>query len=217
MADIRIFDLVTQLNPSTNDFLPITNGANTNKVPINALPVNYNNLINKPVIPAAQQQTDWNATSGITSIANKPSFATVASTGSYLNLNNLPFTVQAHCHFSVTGYTVSYLGGTTNIQSVVVNAPRSRGAQSATINMTSNVDLNGVGMCVAYFQQSEIDTQSDRMRVFSSTCALISGRSWKVTAIAATGGNEVDGGPRVQKSTHWASCQSLSFFYFVDL
>lgn len=33
----------------------------------------YNNLSNKPTIPAAQQQTDWNAVSGIMSIANKPS------------------------------------------------------------------------------------------------------------------------------------------------
>ncbi|WP_225784262.1 hypothetical protein [Xenophilus sp. Marseille-Q4582] len=32
----------------------------------------YADLTGKPTIPAAQQQTDWNATSGITSIANKP-------------------------------------------------------------------------------------------------------------------------------------------------
>lgn len=32
----------------------------------------YTDLADKPTIPAAQQQTDWNATSGITSIANKP-------------------------------------------------------------------------------------------------------------------------------------------------
>lgn len=32
----------------------------------------YADLTGKPTIPDAQQQTDWNATSGITSIANKP-------------------------------------------------------------------------------------------------------------------------------------------------
>lgn len=32
----------------------------------------YNDLSSKPTIPAAQQQSDWNASSGITSIANKP-------------------------------------------------------------------------------------------------------------------------------------------------
>ncbi|WP_075657627.1 hypothetical protein [Pseudochrobactrum sp. B5] len=32
----------------------------------------YNDLSNKPTIPAAQVQTDWNASSGVSSIANKP-------------------------------------------------------------------------------------------------------------------------------------------------
>lgn len=50
----------------------------------------YNDLNNKPTIPAAQQQVNWNATSGITSIANKPNLATVATSGSYNDLNNKP-------------------------------------------------------------------------------------------------------------------------------
>lgn len=33
----------------------------------------YNDLTDKPTIPAAQQQVDWNATEGITAIKNKPS------------------------------------------------------------------------------------------------------------------------------------------------
>jgi len=35
---------------------------------------------NKPTIPAAQQQVDWNASSGITSIANKPTIPSVDNT-----------------------------------------------------------------------------------------------------------------------------------------
>ena len=43
-----------------------------------------------PSIPAAQVQTDWNATSGIASILNKPTLATVATSGSYNDLINRP-------------------------------------------------------------------------------------------------------------------------------
>lgn len=50
----------------------------------------YNDLSNKPTIPAAQVQTNWNATSGISSIANKPNLAAVATSGSYNDLSNKP-------------------------------------------------------------------------------------------------------------------------------
>ena len=43
-----------------------------------------------PTIPAAQVQTDWNATVGIASILNKPTLATVATSGSYNDLINKP-------------------------------------------------------------------------------------------------------------------------------
>lgn len=66
----------------------------------------YNNLSNKPTIPAAQQQTDWDAVSGVTSIANKPAIIAAGATavdarsaigagtsnfdGDYNNLSNKP-------------------------------------------------------------------------------------------------------------------------------
>ena len=43
-----------------------------------------------PSIPAAQIQTDWNAATGIASILNKPTLATVATSGSYSDLSGLP-------------------------------------------------------------------------------------------------------------------------------
>lgn len=46
----------------------------------------YSTLKNKPSIPAAQVQTDWNATSGMGSILNKPSLFS----GSYNDLTNKP-------------------------------------------------------------------------------------------------------------------------------
>lgn len=51
---------------------------------------NYNDLTNKPTIPAAQVNSDWDANSGVAQILNKPSLATVATSGSYADLTNKP-------------------------------------------------------------------------------------------------------------------------------
>lgn len=50
----------------------------------------YNDLSDKPTIPAAQVNSDWNASSGISQILNKPTLATVATSGSYNDLSNKP-------------------------------------------------------------------------------------------------------------------------------
>lgn len=60
---------------------------------------NYDDLENKPTIPAAQVNSDWNSTSGVSEILNKPDLsiyaqssdlATVATTGDYSDLSNTP-------------------------------------------------------------------------------------------------------------------------------
>jgi hypothetical protein len=50
----------------------------------------YNDLSNKPAIPAAQVNSDWNANSGAAQILNKPTLAAVATSGSYNDLANKP-------------------------------------------------------------------------------------------------------------------------------
>src|ERR1039458_2912408 len=47
-------------------------------------------LLNKPSIPAAQVNSDWTASSGVAQISNKPSLATVATSGSYADLSSKP-------------------------------------------------------------------------------------------------------------------------------
>ncbi len=47
-------------------------------------------ILNKPIIPAAQVNSDWNSVSGLSQILNKPSLATVATSGSYNDLSNKP-------------------------------------------------------------------------------------------------------------------------------
>lgn len=51
---------------------------------------NYNDLTNKPTIPAAQVSSDWNATSGIAQILHKPTLSNVATSGNYEDLTNKP-------------------------------------------------------------------------------------------------------------------------------
>lgn len=53
----------------------------------NVSPVNGNVTLS---IPAAQVNSDWNATSGKAQILNKPSLSTVATSGSYNDLSNKP-------------------------------------------------------------------------------------------------------------------------------
>ena len=50
----------------------------------------YNDLLNKPTIPAAQVNSDWDAVSGVAQILNKPTLATVATSGDYDDLLNKP-------------------------------------------------------------------------------------------------------------------------------
>lgn len=50
----------------------------------------YDDLANKPTIPAAQVNSDWNSNSGVSQILNKPTLATVATTGDYDDLSNKP-------------------------------------------------------------------------------------------------------------------------------
>lgn len=62
---------------------------------------NYNNLINRPSIPSAQVQSDWNSVAGISSILNKPTLFS----GAYADLTNkptIPTTLQSLSNVSTT-------------------------------------------------------------------------------------------------------------------
>jgi hypothetical protein len=58
-----------------------------------------------PSIPASQVNSDWNAVSGVAQILNKPSLATVATTGAYTDLTGKP-TI-----YSFTGLSTQYTKG----------------------------------------------------------------------------------------------------------
>lgn len=57
-------------------------------------------LASFPSIPAAQVRADWNATTGVAVIDNKPALAAVATAGTYASLTGIPatFAPAAHTH-----------------------------------------------------------------------------------------------------------------------
>ena len=61
--------------------------------------LDYSNILNTPTIPAAQVNSDWNASSGVAEILNKPTLATVATSGSYNDLSDKP-TIPTACSIS---------------------------------------------------------------------------------------------------------------------
>lgn len=83
MADVTISNL-DNIVPAGSSVIPISNGTQTGKSTIASLQVDYNSLTNKPTIPAAQVNADWNATSGVAQILNKPNLSNIGG-GTYYN------------------------------------------------------------------------------------------------------------------------------------
>ena len=70
---------------------------------------NYNDLTNKPTIPAAQIQSDWaqTVTTSLDYIKNKPSLATVATSGSYNDLSDKPTIPTPVTYTAEAGITIT--------------------------------------------------------------------------------------------------------------
>ena len=80
----------------TTNYNDLTNKPSINSITLSGnkttadLNISYNDLDDKPTIPAAQVNSDWNAESGVAQILNKPTLATVATTGDYDDLTDKP-------------------------------------------------------------------------------------------------------------------------------
>lgn len=85
-------ELYQALGTGTNlqiDISDVTSGKvlKSNGTSFVASVLSYNDLTNLPSIPAAQVNSNWNATSGVAQILNKPNLASVATTGNASELN----------------------------------------------------------------------------------------------------------------------------------
>lgn len=99
----------------------------------------YNDLSNKPTIPAAQVNSDWNATSGVARILNKPTIPTV---------NNATLTIQKN------GSNVATF--TANASSNVTANIRVPNTVSSVSSSSTNADA--VGAKLFYDTVGDIET-----------------------------------------------------------
>ena len=100
---------------------------------------------NFPSIPAAQVQTDWSATSGISSILNKPTLSPVAISGSYNDLLNLPTipAAQVNSDWNATSGVARILNKP-SLFSGAYSDLTGRPSIPATIKDLSDIDLPAV-------------------------------------------------------------------------
>lgn len=106
-------------------------------------------ILNKPTIPANQVQTDWNATSGLGKLLNKPTLATVATSGSYADLSSKPSlaTVATSGAYSdLTGkptLSVSYEGTAQRTSSFPIFKSANVSSNVAVFNLTNDGTSTG--------------------------------------------------------------------------
>ena len=92
----------------------------------------YNDLLNKPTIPAAQVNSDWDAASGVAQILNKPTLATVATSGSYSDLSNKPTIGNATLTIQKNGTSVdTFTANATSNKTINITVPTTAADVSA--------------------------------------------------------------------------------------
>lgn len=125
----------------------------------------YNDLSNKPSIPSAQVNSDWNSTSGVSEILNKPTLATVATSGAYSDLSGTPTLATVATSGSYADLsnkptipTVDqvYDGMSANAQSGVAVASALSGKQDTISDL--NTIRTGAGLGATAVQPSDLAT-----------------------------------------------------------
>jgi hypothetical protein len=112
----------------------------------------YNDLSNKPTIPAAQVNSDWDASTGVAQILNKPNLAAVATSGSYNDLSNKP-TIP-----TVNNATITIQKNSTKVDDFTANQ-----ATNKTINITvptTAADVSALPASTLYGASFELSINS---------------------------------------------------------
>ena len=112
----------------------------------------YNDLSNKPTIPAAQVNSDWSANSGVAQILNKPTLATVATSGSYNDLSNKP-TIP-----TVNNATLTIQKNGTDVQTFTANQSTNATANITVPTKTSDLTNDGADNTSTYVEADELAT-----------------------------------------------------------
>lgn len=112
----------------------------------------YNDLSNKPTIPAAQVNSDWSANSGVAQILNKPTLATVATSGSYNDLLNKP-TIP-----TVNNATLTIQKNGATVNTFTANASSNVTANITVPTKTSDLTNDGADNTSTYVEADELAT-----------------------------------------------------------
>jgi hypothetical protein len=115
----------------------IGNYLRTNGTSVQFESVSYNDLTNKPSIPAAQVNSDWASSTGISAILNKPTLSSVATSGSYTDLSNRP-TLFSGSYTDLSNRPTLFSGSYTDLS----NKPTIPTSFSSLINGGSAISLS---------------------------------------------------------------------------
>lgn len=165
LEDIGVTDAI---DDALADYTPTADLADV------ALSGDYDDLSNKPTIPAAQVNSDWNASSGVAEILNKPTLATVATSGSYNDLSNKP-TIP-----TVNNATLTIQKNGTNVQTFTANQ-----STNATANITVPTKTSELTNDSSFVTSSGTVAKADQLTT-ARTIALSGGAIGTATSFNGT-------------------------------
>lgn len=139
----------------------------------------YNDLSNRPTIPSGQVNSDWNASSGLAQILNKPSLAAVATSGAYSDLSGRPTALSAFTNDS--GYITSsalspYL---TSASAASTYVPVTRTVNGHALSADVTVSKSDVGL--GSVENTALSTWAGSTNI--TTLGTIVTGTWSGTAI----------------------------------
>lgn len=142
----------------------------------------YNDLINKPTIPAAQVNSDWNATSGVAQILNKPTIPTVGNAEIEIQKNGT----------KVDSFTANQSGNkkTINITVPTNNNELTNGAgyiTSSDIPTNVSAFTNDAGYLTSHQNIKTLKTDNTTGQTASSGEALTGSGTINLHKVAKTG------------------------------
>ena len=130
-----------------------------------------------PTIPSAQVNANWNATSGVSQILNKPSLSAVATSGNYSDLNGLPTLVT----------TLNGLNDVNTAGLVTNKILQYNGSQWVVADPASGADGN-----TTYTQSSVADSTNVKLRLSGSggtddDILITAGTNISISSVTANG------------------------------
>lgn len=150
----------------------------------------YDDLVNKPSIPAAQVNSDWNSNSGVSQILNKPSLATVATTGDYSDLLNKPSIPAAQVQSN-------WNESDTSAASFIQNKPQNLVQDASYVHTDENFTSAEKTKLSGIAAGAEVNVQADWLEADSNSDAYIANKP-SLATVATTGAySDLTGTPTI--------------------